>query len=57
MLLAAYRALEQWSNLRVFGWEMLQKQPTSAYAFAAVTDASLRMKDTAIWEKAIAAVE
>jgi len=53
MLLAAYRALEQWSDLRDLGWKLLQEQPTSAYAFAAVADSSLKMKDPAIWEKAI----
>jgi len=54
ILLAAYRALEQWPEMKNLAWQMLQTQPTSEYAFTATADAAWKTRDWTAWEKAIA---
>jgi tetratricopeptide (TPR) repeat protein len=54
VLLAAYRGLEQWAELKDLGWQMLQLQPTSTLAFTAVLASSAKLHDWTTWDKAIA---
>jgi transglutaminase-like putative cysteine protease/predicted Zn-dependent protease len=54
MMVAAYEVLEQWPEMKELSWQMLQAQPTSEYAFNAVTNSAGMMHDWKTSEKAIA---